>query len=181
MWKVLYSDRSKTYRYWQTPESLDFADANLSEFPVEDELSAPLDTPQVYSRIVVGSVQESWNVYGCHYCPHLLVHYCLETGRTLKYFWNKTMHQATGMYFDSRNQKYKSSCRDFPVWTSYSWNPLENTQAVSGDCWRVKSLLHSASKTPSIWLEFWSDGNWSRWFWCKDPKWQCESPKTQRT
>ena len=30
-----------------------------AEFPVEDELSAPLDTSRVSSRIVAGSVQES--------------------------------------------------------------------------------------------------------------------------
>ena len=78
MWNGLYSDRWKTYRYWQTLESWDFTNANLSEFPVVDELNAPLNTPKVSSRILVGSVQESWTVYGYHYCPQFLVHYCLE-------------------------------------------------------------------------------------------------------
>ena len=54
---------------------------------------------------------------------------------TGKCFWNKTMYQVTGKYFGSRNQMHKSSCQGFPASTSYSRNPLENTQqsAVTGE------------------------------------------------
>ena len=77
----------------------------------------------------------------------------LTTKRTLKYFWNSTMYTATELkYSSSRNHKRKSSCRRFPVWTSYSWNLLENTQR-----WLLKGEIIAAFRFTNSWnLEFWS-------------------------